>query len=523
MADIKVGPSISVVEAQSGTLDRSDARLEALGYRPEFREFTVPNTNPAPQREMNLFAVVGISFTAIGILTGMSSAFQTGLFSSDIFKNSIQKDLFRISDDGRSVLLGVQVSANRHLRILIDFTEIVIPNHRMKADRPVLGYVTGILYACAMIFSGTSGNLSTALYIASMAEVGTGVTLTRVQIAAVAWGVNLLSAIINTFGSRGIGTVAQINGTVSRLQDLVGQKLMLVSVWWTLIGTLILVVTLLVKSPAKNSASFVFTDLENFTGWENKGFVVLLGFLQAVYTLEGAEASAQVAEEARNAEWLAPIGIAASIVGSWLIGLVYLLALLFSIQSIPSIQSTSFAIPIAQLYYDAVGKRLTLLCLFVVGSCQFMAACTCFTASSRLLYALARDNAIPGKKAFTTLNRFQAPWVGVWLSAAIAIVISAAYIGSVVAFNAILSSAAIAVMLSYLQPILCRVLWPESMGARGPFHLGKYSRGINLISALFTTFVCVLVSPPWRSLSSTERLVTVYISHFHAGQRPQRT
>ncbi|KAG8681614.1 hypothetical protein FRC08_015528, partial [Ceratobasidium sp. 394] len=69
MAAIKVDPAIPVVEAQSGTLDRSDARLEALGYRPEFR------------REMNLFAVVGMSFTAIGILTGMSSAFQTGLFA----------------------------------------------------------------------------------------------------------------------------------------------------------------------------------------------------------------------------------------------------------------------------------------------------------------------------------------------------------------------------------------------------------------------------------------------------------
>ncbi|KAG8691767.1 hypothetical protein FRC09_011527 [Ceratobasidium sp. 395] len=338
MAAIRVGPAINVVEAQSDTLDRSDARLVALGYRPEFR------------REMNLFAVVGMSFTAIGI-------------------------------------------------------------------------------------------------------------------------------------------------------------------WWTLMGTIILVVTLLVKSPTKNSASFVFTDLENFTGWENKGFVVLLGFLQAVYTLEGAETSAQVAEEARNAEWLAPIGIATSIVGSWFIGLVYLLALLFSIQSIPSIQTTSFAIPIAQLYYDAVGKQLTLLCLFVVGSCQFLAACTCFTASSRLLYALARDNAIPGKKAFMNLNRFQAPWVGVWFSAVIAIIISAAYIGSVVAFNAILSSAAIAVMLSYLQPILCRVLWPESMGARGPFHLGKYSRGINVVSALFTMLVCVLfilpTSMPVNALNMNYSVVAI--------------
>ncbi|CAE6413300.1 unnamed protein product [Rhizoctonia solani] len=361
---------------------------------------------------------------------------------------------------------------------------------KMKGDKPILGYVTGVLYACAMIFTGTSGNLSTALYIASMAEVGTGITLTRGYLFLLVSSGN--SALTT---SKGIGTVAQVN------------------VWWTLVGTVILVVTLLVKSPVKNSASFVFTDLENFTGWENKGFVVLLGFLQAVYTLEGAETSAQVAEEARNAEWLAPIGIAASIVGSWFIGLIYLLALLFSIQSIPSVQSTSFAIPIAQLYYDAVGPQLTLLCLFVVGSCQFLAACTCFTASSRLLYALARDNAIPCKKTFMKLNRFQAPWVGVWLSAAIAIIISAAYIGSVVAFNAILSSAAIAVMLSYLQPILCRVLWPESMEIHGPFHLGKYSRIVNVISALFTAFVCVLfilpTSMPVNALNMNYSVVAI--------------
>jgi hypothetical protein len=47
----------------------TDQRLQDLGYRAEFR------------REMSLFGVLGISFCAIGILTGMSSAFQTGLFS----------------------------------------------------------------------------------------------------------------------------------------------------------------------------------------------------------------------------------------------------------------------------------------------------------------------------------------------------------------------------------------------------------------------------------------------------------
>ena len=60
-------PVLGQMEGQSGA--NSDRILNDLGYKTEFR------------REMSLFGVLGMSFCAIGILTGMSSAFQTGLFS----------------------------------------------------------------------------------------------------------------------------------------------------------------------------------------------------------------------------------------------------------------------------------------------------------------------------------------------------------------------------------------------------------------------------------------------------------
>ncbi len=110
-----------------------------------------------------------------------------------------------------------------------------------------------------------------------------------------------------------------------------------------------------------------------------------------------------------------------------------MLALLFAVQDIASVQSTSLAIPIAQLYYDAVGPQLTLMCLTVVALAQFMAAVTAFTASSRLFYALARDDAFPLKERYMRLNRFQAPYYGVWTSVVVGCVISCAYIGSAVA------------------------------------------------------------------------------------------
>ncbi|EEB88230.1 hypothetical protein MPER_14053, partial [Moniliophthora perniciosa FA553] len=92
---------------------------------------------------------------------------------------------------------------------------------------------TGWIYSIAMTLTGTSGNLSTALYLASLAEVGQGKTLTRIEIAAIAWGVNILSGIINTVGTKAIGRMSSFN------------------IWWTLAGTFVLVITLLVKAPEK--------------------------------------------------------------------------------------------------------------------------------------------------------------------------------------------------------------------------------------------------------------------------------
>jgi len=104
---------------------------------------------------------------------------------------------------------------------------------------------------------------SVALYIASLIEIGQQTSLTRLEITGIAWGVNLASGIINTIGTKAISRMSSFN------------------VWWTVGGTLVLVITLLVKAPERvsfslsiisrtlrilgqNTASFVFTDYEKF-------------------------------------------------------------------------------------------------------------------------------------------------------------------------------------------------------------------------------------------------------------------
>lgn len=83
-----------------------------------------------------------------------------------------------------------------------------------------------------------------ALYIASIAEVAQGRSLTRVEIAAIAWAVNITSGIVNTIGTKAIGRMSTFN------------------VWWTFGGTFVLVITLLVKAPVKvNILPYVYISI----------------------------------------------------------------------------------------------------------------------------------------------------------------------------------------------------------------------------------------------------------------------
>jgi amino acid transporter len=79
-----------------------------------------------------------------------------------------------------------------------------------------------------------------------MAEVGQGRTLERVEIAAIAWAVNIFAGIVNTIGTKAIGRMSTL------------------FVWWTLGGTVFLVVSLLVKAPVKVK-SIIFANPASLT------------------------------------------------------------------------------------------------------------------------------------------------------------------------------------------------------------------------------------------------------------------
>ena len=113
-----------------------------------------------------------------------------------------------------------------------------------------------------------------------------------------------------------------------------------ISVWWHVIGVLVIVGFLIFKPDHHQSFATVFSKTVNNSGFSHHSwllvFVLLLGLLQAQYTFTGYDASAHMSEETQNASRSAARGVIMSIVVSAVFGYILALGVTFAIQNLGS-------------------------------------------------------------------------------------------------------------------------------------------------------------------------------------------
>ncbi|MGW5258729.1 amino acid permease [Streptomyces sp. NPDC004012] len=288
----------------------------------------------------------------------------------------------------------------------------------------------------------------------------------------------VLHGLLNTFGVR---IVALLNS---------------VSVWWHVLGVGVIVGALAFVPDRHQSASFVFTRFVNNTGWSSSGYVVLLGLLMAQYTFTGYDASAHMTEETHNASTAGPKGIVRSIWTSWVAGFVLLLGFTFAIQSYDGERTSPTGAPPAQILLDALGATTGKLLLLVVIGAQLFCGMASVTANSRMIYAFSRDGALPLSQVWHTVSpRTRTPVAAVWLAALGALVLGLPYLINVTAYAAVTSIAVIGLYIAYVIPTLLRVRRGDSF-ERGPWHLGRWSQAIGVVSVVWVAVITVLFMLP---------------------------
>jgi len=272
-----------------------------------------------------------------------------------------------------------------------------------------------------------------------------------------------------------------------------------VSVWWHIVGVLIIVAVLAFVPSKHASTTYVFTNIVNNTGWHSTFYVLLLGLLLAQYTFTGYDASAHMTEETHSAARSGPRGIVMSILVSLIAGWVLLIGITFAIQEQHYTLYTGALVPPAQIFVTAIGATGAKLLLLVIIGAQLFCGMSSVTANSRMIYAFSRDGALPGAAIWHKVNkRTRTPTNAIWLAAGGALILGLPYLWNSAAYAAVTSIAVIGLYIAYVMPTFLRLRQGENF-KRGPWHLGRWSYLVGWIAVAWVVFITILFMLPTAS------------------------
>ncbi|KAG9232047.1 amino acid/polyamine transporter I [Amylocarpus encephaloides] len=254
-------------------------------------------------------------------------------------------------------------------------------------------------------------------------------------------------------------------------------------------------IALLVMTDNKHDAKYVFTNVESASGWNPTGFSFLFGFLSVSWTMTDYDATAHITEEISEPEVKAPWAISMAMLFTYVAGFLFNIVLCFCMGDPSEILVSPLAQPVAQIYYNSLGKSggiaFTVFGFIII---KFV----CFTAMQslgRTVFAFSRDRLLPLSSVWVQINSFTGtPLYAVWISTFFCIVINLIGLGSYAAIAGVFNICAIALDWSYIIPIVCKVTFGKF--EPGPWHLGKYSTFVNAYCCIWTFFVTIIFLLP---------------------------
>jgi amino acid transporter len=279
-----------------------------------------------------------------------------------------------------------------------------------------------------------------------------------------------------------------------------------VSVGWHVLGVAVVIALLVFVPDDHQSASFVFGERINNNGafdgsTSNLGFWLLVlpvGFLLAMYTQTGYDASAHTAEETRGAAKAAAQGVWRSVFWSALIGWFVLLAFLFAATDEQAVNDGAGFV--GSIFTSALDSWAAKMIFIIATVGQLFCVTAGLTSASRTWYAFSRDRAIPGWSVFQRVNRDRVPFNAVIAVSVFALIIAIpALFGKndiPFAFFALTGICTVGLYLAYIIPVYLRLRRGERFEP-GPWNLGRRYKLVNILAIAFVVLVVYSLNLPY--------------------------
>ena len=439
---------------------RDDAHLLSLGIKPELR------------RTLGFLANFALAFSFISVSTGSFGNFGVG-----------------IGLGGPMMFWTWLIIVACQTIVALGFAELAshypvagsIYQWSKRLSNRTLGWFTGWFYFWAQVVTVTAvacivafvidGLMGQQGFLDSPSLIPSVNMFTFIALATL-----VLTTIINSAGVRLVATLNNI-GVATEILGMV-------------VFALILLFFANHQSPA------VLFDDAGAQDANNGSFLATfaLGFFMSIFILYGFDTAGTFGEETVDPGRHAPRGVLSSVWISGIVGVVFLLAIILSLQSIPDTMKEGLAggFPIATTITTnltatiAGGLTVGKLYLVVILVSVFVCTLAIQGAATRMMFSMSRDRHLPLGAIWGHVNKtFRTPAnaaVGVGVLAAIPILL----VGPIGGIT--LSIAATG--LIYLSYFLCNLGvafarargWPRT---RAWFNLGRWGMPINILALLW--------------------------------------
>ena len=466
-------------------------------------------------REMGGFSNFAISFSIISILTGAILLYGYGLGFAGPIINTYGWPLVSF------FVICIAASMAELASAYPTAGGLYFWAHRLGGYR--WAWITAWFNMLGQIMITAGINFAAAIYIAGAVNriFSTGFDVTDTMTMVVVMIIIMIpQMLINIFGIK----------LTARLSDF--------SVWWHIGGVVVMVGLLLLFGKYKNEFGFLFQSqqtvnpndiaytfaagpfpfdslmmrIPGMTQLYAAGGLLLaftLGLLQAQWTYTGYDASAHVAEETVMARLNSAWGVFLSVAVSFVVGYVMLLTLTLAIPNglagIPAVIDPANSPAVLYIVYQNFDNALfSNIIAVIIGVAMWLCGLSSITSMSRMWYAFARDNGMPGSGLIKQIHpRLRTPVWAIVITCTLAVLLT---VYSAV-YSVVVAVSTTALYLAYGIPIYLnlrnklRKQGEYTTPKTAPWSLRGLGPVVNVLALLWIVFITILFSIPPNELA----------------------
>ena len=440
--------------------------LESFGYKQELK------------RDFSLFGMIGFAFSVLTCWTALGGSLVAAIEAGGppvIIYSWIGVSVFSlfVAYSFAEICSAFPVAGGQY-----SWVAILTPPKWAR----LTSYLCGWFIVIGFLSAGAANGFIGASFVLGMAQIAhPDFVIERWHTCLVCYLVLILAAAVNVWGRHLLNRMGKVMIT------------------FNLLSFIVIIIVILAKDQDKATATFVFKDFNNNTGFANS-YASLLGILQAAFGMTGYDATAHMTEEMRNARHDAPKAIIWSVWIGAFTGFAFLISAFFCIRNLTAIETTSTGVPLIAIFYEATGSvggaiGLTTLVTIIA----LVSLCFLMAQSSRVVFSFARDHGLPFSDTISKVHpTLHVPIYSILTVLIVNMALMAIYFGSVTGFNTVLGISTEGFYLSYIMPLLVRI-WGRLEGRNdidSAYSLGRFGMLFNVIGISYLVFAAIVFNFP---------------------------